>query len=396
MVCLTNLVVQPGHTAEAFKWSSSIELATLGTSQNPKPLLVIDLAGEVTSEPFTSPLGRLLAATTFGDPRIIELSRRRFDVVCRQHGASELVKRHVPKRGKSLPHAGQSDNVVFYFCTPDARVLHLATGFLRADELLNAATLAERLLRETQLECESIRQMQAVRNWHVLSAGSKYLLAFQSHCATKREKPTTIGAWNAQYVSHVVAAAAEVHVEELRVRFANHWPRGVLKQTIPRLGQHGELRTSFAHLVLSEVPLVPLDVIDRTCFEVVTGQPYLSITARRKTLYSWFLTSRRLRKPIMFVVDDRPFKAPFVNELSELLIWQPKSADVRQRLADFAAAQVTPGELAGLVQDVGLSPVTLSRKSRNWLLFDRQGDYVDVVFQEHGPRLLEAMDLASE
>ena len=98
----------------------------------------------------------------------------------------------------------------------------------------------------------------------------------------------------------------------------------------------------------------------------------------------------------MFVVDDQPFEAPLVNELSEMLIWQPMSSKVQQRLGDFAAAQVTPGELAALVQDAALAPVTLSRNARNWLLFDRQGDYLDVVAQEHGTRLLEAMQLASE
>ena len=342
------------------------------------------------------PWGRVWAETTFGDPRVSEVWRRRFEVVCRQHGASTLVKRHVPKREKSLRHIGQSDNVVFYFCTPDAHVLHLATGFLPADKLLNAAALAERLLRETQLEHESLRQKQVVRDWHVWSSGGKHLLAFQRRCATRREKRTNVANWNAQYVNHVVAAAAEGHVEELRARFANHWPSGVLKRTIPRLGQHGELGTSFAHFILSEIPLVPLDLLDRTCFETVTGLPYLSITARRKALYGWFVTSRRLRKPIMFVIDDQPFEAPLVNELSELLIWQPKNSAVQQRLADFAAVQVTPGELAALIQDAGLAPVTLSRNPRNWLLFDRQGDYIDVVVQEHGPRLLDTMDLACE
>ena len=98
----------------------------------------------------------------------------------------------------------------------------------------------------------------------------------------------------------------------------------------------------------------------------------------------------------MFVIDDQPFEAPLVNELSELLIWQPKSSDVLQRLADFDAVQVTPGELAALIQDAALEPVTLSRNPRNWLLFDRQGDYIDVVVQEHGSRLLDTMDLACE
>jgi hypothetical protein len=169
-----------------------------------------------------------------------------------------------------------------------------------------------------------------------------------------------------------------------------------LDQTIARLAQHGEVATSFAQLVLSELPLVALDTLDRICFETVTGQRYLSITARRKALHGWFMRSRRQRLPIMLVIDDQPFAAPPVNELSELLVWQPKSSDIRERLSSFARAQVTPGELAALAQDAALSPVTLSRNPKNWLLFDRRGNFVDVVVSEHGTRLLEVMELAAE
>ncbi len=98
----------------------------------------------------------------------------------------------------------------------------------------------------------------------------------------------------------------------------------------------------------------------------------------------------------MIVVDDQPFAAPPVNELAELLIWQPKSNAVCDRLTSFASVQVTPGELAALLQDASISRVTLSRNSRNWLLFDRHGEYVTVVGNENGPHLLKAMDLACE
>ena len=151
VVCVWSLTVHRGHAAESFKWSPSIEIASLAAGQHPKPLLVIDLAGEVTSDPFTSPLGRLLAATTFGDPRIIELSRRRFEVVCRQHGASTLVKRHVPTRSKSLPHLVQSDNFVFYFFTPDPPLLPFAPVFFPPPHLLNPPSLAAPLLRDPPL-----------------------------------------------------------------------------------------------------------------------------------------------------------------------------------------------------------------------------------------------------
>ncbi|MDP6723025.1 MAG: hypothetical protein QGF59_30455 [Pirellulaceae bacterium] len=358
--------------------------------------MVIDLAGEVTTEPFTSRMGRLLEATTFCDPRIIELSQRRFEVVCRQRGESEKVKRRMPRRASPSPEYGRSDNVMFYFCTSEARVLHLAIGFLPADDLLNAAALAERLMRETQLEREADRQVLAVSNWHLTCAHGKHLLDFQRSCAGKRDVSGSTKAWSPQYVNHVVATASQVHKRELADRFANQLQGAMLEQAIARLGHHGEVRTSFAHLVLSEVPLVALDKLDRICFETVTGQPCLSITARRKALYGWYARSRLQHRPMMIVVDDQPFAAPPVNELAELLIWEPKSNAVRDRLTSFASVQVTPGELAALLQDAAISRVTLSRNSRNWLLFDRHGEYVTVVGNENGPRLRKAMDLACE
>ena len=398
LLCLAVPTLPATQAAEEFKWSSSLERTSLAAGQNKKPLLVIDLAGEVTAEPFTSPMGRLLEATTFSDPRVVKMSRRRFEVVCRQHGATHLVKRHVSKREQKTRAAdfGRSDNVVFYFCTPDARVLHMATGFLPADELLQAAALAERLMRETQLERGTAGQVQAVRGWHVTCADRKHLVEFERLCAVKREEPQSVGGWDSQYVRRIVAAAAQVHAQELKVRLANHWQGAVLEQTVARLTHHGEVATNFAHLVLSKVPLVALDTLDRICFEAVTGQRFLSITSRRKALYGWFLSARRQRQPIMFVIDDNPFVGPPVNELSELLIWQPKNSDVRHRLDSFAAVQVTAGELAALLQDAVLSHVTLSKNSRNWLLYDRQGDYVDVIVSDQGARLSDAMKLAAE
>ena len=395
-LCLAGYPCRHGNAAEGFRWTPSLDAASQEAREKKRPLLVIDLAGEVTARPFTSRMGRLLQATTFTDPRIIDLSQRRFAVVCRQHGESEKVKRQMPRRTSPSSNYGRSDNVMFYFCTPEARVLHLAIGFLPANDLLNAAALAERLLRETQQEGETDRQVQAVRSWHLTCAHGKHLLDFQRSCAGKREVSGSTNAWNPQYVDHVVAMASQVHKRELAVRFANQWQGAMLEQALERLGHYGEVRSSFAHLVLSEIPLVALDKLDRICLETVTGKPCLSLTARRKARNGWFARSRLQHRPIMIVVDDQPFAAPLVNELAKLLIWQPKSAGVRDRLASFASVQVTPGELAAMLQDASIAGVTLSRYPKNWLFFDRQGKYVTAVGTENGPRLLKAMDLASE
>lgn len=274
LLCLTGQPAGRGNAADEFAWSSSLETASLRAGEHATPLLVIDLAGDANAEPFTSPMGRLLAATTFGDPRIIELSRRRFEVVCRQHGATPAVPQHVPKRENTATDFGQSDNVVFYFCTPDARVLHMAIGFLPADDLLAAAALAERLLRAAQLEREPARQRQAVREWHQVCVDGTHMLEFRRRRATRPEGRGSAAAWDPRSVRQVVTAAVQVHNRELKLRLANHWQGAVLEQAIARLGHHGEVATSFPHLVLSEVPLVPLDTLDQICFEAVTGQPF--------------------------------------------------------------------------------------------------------------------------
>jgi len=396
LVGLSVFITHSGEAAEAFLWSPTFGAASLGTGQDEKPLLVIDLAGEVTSAPFTSPMGRLLMATTFSDPRVVELSRRRFQVVCRQHGVTPLVKWYTPKGKKESLDFGQSDNVIFYFCTPDARVLHMAVGFLPTDQLLAAANLAERLHREVQLERDVARQQQAVRSWHMTYADGKYLREFQRRWAEERHVSEVADAWDTDFVRDVVALASDVRTLELKTRLQDRLPGAALAGTIERLAHHGEVATSFAHLSLAEVPLVKLDTIDHICFEMSTGQPFLSITGRRQALYRWFTTAREQRQPIMLVVDDQPFKAPPVNELSNLLVWEPRSLELRKRLAAFACAQITPGELTALVHDASLPPMTLSSTSFNWLIFDRHGEYVDNVINENGTELLKTMERAVE
>jgi hypothetical protein len=395
-LCLSGYSFRGSDAAEGFRWTSSLDAASLEAGEKKRPLLVIDLAGDLTAEPFTSRMGRLLESTTFSDPRIIKLSRQRFEVVCRQHGKSKKVQRQLPRRASNSPDHGESDNVMFYFCTPQGRVLHLAIGFLPADALLEAASLAERLLRETQLESTTDRQVRAVRNWHMTCAHGKHLFDFQRACDNERKAGGKSKAWNLQYVHHVVAVAGQAQWRELAARFASQLQGAALENAIARLVHHGEVRTSFAHLILSEVPLVAIDKLDRICFEAITGQPFLSYTARRKALYAWFLSARRKQKPILFIVDDQPFAAPVVNELAKLLIWQPKNAEVRERLNSFAAVQVAPGELAALLADASIAQVTLSRNRLNWLFFNRRGEYVTAVGIEGGPRLRKAMDLATK
>ncbi len=380
---------------ETFQWSTSLGTASLGTGQHEKPLLIVDLAGDVTAEPFTSRLGRLLEATTFRDPRVIKLSQQRFKVVCRQHGPTPVLQRHLPKGQRKSSDSSRADNVVFYFCTPDARVLHMATGFLPPAELLAAANRAERLLRESQLLSDAGSRRQAVRDLHFTCVDGNHLAEFRRRLGDGGERRNDTADGDRDYVLRVIEAASEVQRRELRMRYGDQWQGTELEQMIATLSHHGEVATSFPHLVLGALPLVQLDLLDQPCFETVTGQPCLSIGSRRKAIHGWYVTARRQRQPILIVVDDRPFAAPLVNELSDLVIWQPRSREVRRRLENFAAIQVTPGELAGLIHDAGLAPVTLSRSPLNWLLYDRDGKFVEALVSEHGRRLPEVMDVAA-
>jgi hypothetical protein len=127
------------------------------------------------------------------------------------------------------------------------------------------------------------------------------------------------------------------------------------------LAAHGRLGGDFAHLVLSEFPLVYLSDLAEPAYEACTGQRFWQVSPRRDELARWWADCGKRGRRTMLIVSgnvqtDRQNPAAEVPPASPPP-WPDRDAAGLAELWRVAAQVVTIDELAMVLTDANLPPL---------------------------------------
>jgi len=370
--------------AEPAIWLADHAQAVAQARKQGKLLLVVHLSGDFAANLADAPEAKLYRQLILSDSRVAAALADRFIVTYRHVGeARSLVPQRLPRTGAGndvRPATGKpplrpSEIAIAYICLPDERVLHFVPGFVSPREFCAeldwVETCYSRLVKLRDAEMPG--ELRALHVEALDPADHKaFLSAFSSRWSSGPLAPdySTVDIPLAINSARLVwrwaqgeRLGAHTPFDELSasVRFDN---RSLLSSS---LAAHGRLGSDFAHLVLSEFPLVYLSDLAMPTYQACTSQRYWQISRRRDELARWWADcAKRGRRTMLIVSGDFQIDEP--NPAAEVppsspLSWPDSDAATLAELWRVASRVVTIDELAMLLTDANLPPLEFDRQT---------------------------------
>jgi hypothetical protein len=123
------------------------------------------------------------------------------------------------------------------------------------------------------------------------------------------------------------------------------------------LAEHGRLGSDFAHLLLSEFPLVYLSDLAGPAFEACAGQRFWQASPRRGELARWWADCCKNGRRTLLISADNGSAADENSPSKSRLAWPADDAARLAELWRMATQLVTIDELAVLLTDANLPPL---------------------------------------
>jgi len=266
-------------------------------------------------------------------------------------------------------------------------------GYPSADRLIEAVEFAERLNITVASSANEPIARASLGEWHQSHTLAASMIAFQDQAKRSsllRHESVT----EAEKIRAVVEIANGVRQRELAARFSADWPGAQLPALASALTLHGDIHTDFAHLILSELPLVTLDRLAASCFETIYDRAYWLPTSRRSAIHRWFVSRLLLNRPMLLVLLNNASVDGLNKEPIADLKWRSGNAVLDEELAEVSILALTYGEAATLDHDTVLKlPELESEKPYGFVLINGY-EYVVGAFEESEElKLAEAIRL---
>jgi len=271
--------------AEPVQWQADRVAAAKEAARRGKLLLVVQLSGDFVVNSSDSPEAVTYRTAAFSNERVRQALTDRFVVAYQQIGPANGLSVVLPKRSKSPP---PDDFAVTYVCLPDSRVLHFIPGFVTVDELLAEIAWVERhystLVQASAAEEEAVwRQCHVAKLPQVDAALFHSLFSPRWQAGQLRDGPSTVD------LPAVTVAARTTFEQTVAARSAV----GRDRRSLHALAGHGALGVEFAHLVMSEFPLIALRDLERPALESWAGRRFWTVSPRRNELAGRWQAAQR-------------------------------------------------------------------------------------------------------
>jgi hypothetical protein len=369
---------KPLAAAEPVSWLSSHTAAVAQARKQGKLLLVVHLSGDFAANAADAPEAKLYRQLILSHPRVTAALADRFVVTYRHVGQSRVLSPQQSSRAAAGNNAGPQagkppprppEMAVAYICLPDERVLHFVPGFVSGRELSRELEWVEacysRLVKLGDAEMPG--ELRALHVAEIDPTDHKaFLGAFPSRWTAQQSAPpySTVDLPLAINSARLVWRWSQgerlgMHTQFDKLSASSRFEkRGQLSSP---LTAHGRLGSEFAHLVMSEFPLVYLSDLAGPTYQACAGQRYWQISPRRDELARWWADcAKRGRRTMLIVSGDVQFdeanpaaEAPPVSPPS----WPDHDAAALAKLWRVATQVVTIDELAMLLTDANLSPL---------------------------------------
>lgn len=349
-LCLAGtLTAVPGLCAADVVWETKLPAAAASAQKQGKLLLIVQHTGDFTADPTAAKEARLYQSVTLADRAVEDALAERFVLVCQAVGPPASFRQIAASKARTTTPA--KPLVLTYICLPDQRLLHCIPGFISSAELLAELAWAERAYHEV-CSTPAEKQSLALRDAHLAKLAVADLALFSAsftsrwHEGALKHGPSTVE------LPQALAAAKATLVRSLAARSMT----GRSKLTLSALGAHGSVGVELTHLALAEFPLVDLADFARPAFEACAERRYWESSVRASEIAAWWATEKAAGRPVLLVVGDDPFATR--DEKEELFAWPPRAVTLPGGIERFTTRHVSLEELAQLVSDADLDPLT--------------------------------------
>jgi len=386
-------------------WLADHTEAVAKARKQGKLLLVVHLSGDFAKNSPDASEAKLYRQLILGDPRVAAALADRFVVTYRHVGEAKALPRLV-----STEEKGRKDDrveavkgplkppemAIAYVCLPDERVLHFVPGFVSPLELLVELEWVEatysRLVKAREAEMPAI-----LRAAHREVVDQQDLDGFAGLFPTRWTENLPPPEYTTVDLPEGLAAARSVWDWSQRQRLGVRGPLELKNRSkrlarelvrsdrLAALAAHGRLGSDFAHLVLSEFPLVYLSDLAGPAFEACAGQRFWQAMPRREELARWWADCCKSgRRTLLIIADDRP-TAEGDSPAESRPAWPADDAAQLAELWRVATQVVTIDELASLLTDASLQPLAYDPASGppRFILHDARGfRYAEVAAKD--------------
>jgi len=358
--------------AEAIPWVAEVDAAARQAREQKKLLIVVDFAEDFTGGTGATRSQNAYSAVTLADKQCWKLLDSWFVLTSRNVGYPASIS-SLPAKGN--PKAPGAEHAVTYFVTPEGRVLHFLPGFVSSETFVKEARWTLDCYADAQ-RFPVVEQAQAVRESHLEGIPSDNPLGpFSVH----QKKP------GEGDVARILAAARKQREQVLLARLGGNFAGPEATKLLSAMATHGDVEGDLVHVVLSEVPLIPLADLEVPAWTALTGQRFRRATNRREALCQWLQAALAKNKPVLLVVAaEQPVPAPSKPVLDKVP-WPPISKFVSKLLPMVEVGQISLDELAGLITDAGLQKIACPvNKPPRFVVLYPGGKRQEVTTEEDG------------
>ena len=304
----------------------------------------------------------------------------------------------------------QGGNVTSYFCNPDREVLGFVVGPVTSERLKKSCDKALDFFEQSLLYRAGSDRAIFARKYHRQIAHPDLMSRFDEY--------NTQSSWkDGKYKGRPVAAEAKraakaTFVAALELKTGSresHQSINLSKEIFPaRFTTYGgekkrnHLKTQseevdkllFAeHSMLTEVPMIRIEELEKHVFQVLVGQEYSPRTRQHDWNYEKFVKAKEDNKYVLAIVDkEKP--ATFAPNRGRKRTFETefvvKHHAIRRHAKTFAIIKFTQPEFFTLLNDLDHEPV--NRKGIKWsdgairfVLFDQSGHAVKTLGTHASP-----------
>ena len=375
LVCGTLLAAEPAI------WLADHAEAVARARKQGKLLLVVHLSGDYAINSADAPEAKVYRQLILADPHVAAVLADRFVVIYRHVGEAKVLPRLAaskpPDRNENRTAAAKSalrppEMAIAYICLPDERVLHFVPGFVSPSVLLAELEWVEAVY--SRLVSAGEAEMPAtLRTAHREVVDQQDLDAYVAAFPTRWIESAAAPEYTTVDLPEGLAAARSVWDWSQKQRLGVRGPPElkdrskrlarvlVRSDRLAALAAHGRLGSDFAHLAMSEFPLVYLSDLAGPAFEACAGQRFWQASPRRKQLAGWWANCcKNGRRTLLIVADDA--SAAEENSSAESppesqRAWPAEDVAQLAELWRVATQVVTIDELAVLLTDANLPPL---------------------------------------
>jgi hypothetical protein len=395
--------------AEPVAWLADHTEAVAKARKQGKLLLVVDLSGDFAKNSADAPEAKLYRQLILADARVAAALADRFVVTYRHVGEAKVLPRLAaskpPDRNEDRTEAAKRplkppEMAIAYVCLPDERVLHFVPGFVSPPELLAELEWVEatysRLVNAGEAEMPA-----TLRTAHQQVVDPQDLDAYATAFPTRWTESEPAPEYTTVDLPECLAAARSVWDWSQKQRLGVRGPpelkdrskrlaRALVRSDrLAALAAHGRLGSDFAHLAMSEFPLVYLSDLAGPAFEACAGQRFWQASPRRQQLAGWWADcSKNGRRTLLIAADDASAaeeSSPAESPPASPRAWPADDVAQLAELWRVKAQVVTIDELAALLTDANLPPLAYDPASGppRFILHDARGfRYAEVAAKD--------------